>query len=110
MKTLWMALYAVCLALVASPARGQDPTLRYGGQIPPEADTIYQRGLAWLASTQAADGSWKDSNEGSGVNGICVMAFLASGEDPNYGRYAPTIRRALRAINRFTTGVEERDG
>ena len=26
------------------------------------------------------------------------MAFLASGDDPNYGRYAATIRRALRAI------------
>ena len=32
------------------------------------------------------------------MDGICVMAFLASGEDPNYGRYAPTIRRALRSI------------
>jgi len=26
------------------------------------------------------------------------MAFLASGEDPNFGRYASTVRRALRAI------------
>jgi hypothetical protein len=26
------------------------------------------------------------------------MAFLASGEDPNFGRYAPVIRRAVRAL------------
>ena len=26
------------------------------------------------------------------------MAFLASGEDPNFGRYAETIRRAIRSI------------
>ena len=26
------------------------------------------------------------------------MAFLASGEDPNYGRHSATIRRALRSI------------
>ena len=79
-------------------ARAQDPTLRFGGQIPAEVDPIYQRGLAYLASTQDADGSWKSGNSGCGVDGICVMAFLSSGEDPNYGRYAATIRRALRSI------------
>jgi len=26
------------------------------------------------------------------------MAFLASGDDPNYGKYAPNVRRAIRAI------------
>lgn len=83
---------------VAGVARAQDPTLRFGGRIPPEVDAIYQRGLGWLASTQGADGHWKGGNEGAGVDGICVMAFLASGEDPNYGRYAAPIRRALRAI------------
>ncbi len=79
-------------------ARAQDSTLRFGGQIPPEVDTIYERGLAWLATAQAPDGSWKGNYEGCGVTGICLMAFLASGEDPNYGHYAPTIRRAIRSI------------
>jgi hypothetical protein len=79
-------------------ARAQDSTLRFGGQIPPEVDTIYDRGLTWLAAAQAPDGSWKGGNEGPGVTGICLMAFLASGEDPNYGRYAVTIRRAIRSI------------
>ena len=87
-----------CGVAGALPGRGQDPALRYGGQIPPEVDTVYQRGLAWLANAQGLDGTWKGGNEGCGVDGICVMAFLASGEDPNYGRYAPTIRRAIRSI------------
>ena len=88
-----------CTAFVGvGSARAQDSTLRFGGQIPPEVDTIYQRGLTWLANTQGPDGHWKGGNEGAGVDGICVMAFLASGEDPNYGRYGATIRRALRAI------------
>ncbi len=76
----------------------QDPSLRYGGQIPPEVDAIYEHGLAWLVANQAEDGSWPGNNQGPAVTGICLMAFLASGEDPNYGRYAPTIRRAIRSI------------
>jgi hypothetical protein len=83
---------------VWSAVRAQDPSLRFGGQIPPEVDTIYDHGLAWLAAAQAPDGSWKGGNEGCGVTGICLMAFLASGEDPNYGRYAQTVRRAIRSI------------
>jgi hypothetical protein len=89
-----------CLA-IASCLRGafaQDPSLRFGGQIPPEVDSIYERGLTWLSDAQAPEGNWKGNNEGCGVDGICLMAFLASGEDPNYGRYAATIRRAIRSM------------
>lgn len=105
----WWVGIAVSGMLVSftRPAHGQDPTLRYGGQIPPEVDNVYQRGLAWLANAQGSDGTWKGGNEGCGVDGICLMAFLASGEDPNYGRYAPTIRRALRSI---ITHQEEKTG
>ncbi len=92
----------VLLLMLAMPwlssLRAQDPALRYGGQIPPEVDVMYERGLEWLAQKQDADGSWKDGQQGSGVNGICVMAFLASGEDPNFGRWAQPVRKALRNI------------
>ena len=102
MTRRWRQIAGVAAALActaaAPPCRAQDPTLRFGGQIPPEVDTVYQRGLEWLANAQDADGSWKNGNAGCGVDGICLMAFLASGEDPNYGRYAPTIRRAVRSI------------
>ena len=91
---------AVCLLLSAPCiAPAQDPTLRLGGQIPPEVDTIYERGLTWLTAAQSAEGGWPEANNnGPGVDGICLMAFLASGEDPNYGRHASPIRRAIRAI------------
>lgn len=94
----WGGCAAALLFLPVSLARAQDPTLRMGGQIPADVDTIYQRGLAWLASTQSEEGDWRDGNSGPGVDGLCVMAFLASGEDPNFGRYAGNIRRALRSI------------
>ena len=91
---------AITLALLcaARPASAQDPSLRFGGQIPPEVDTIYARGLAWLAAAQTPEGLWKGGNEGCGVDGICLMAFLAGGEDPNYGKYAAVIRRGVRSI------------
>ena len=91
----------------ALAASAQDPGLRFGGQIPPEVDTTYERALTWLAAEQNPDGGWKGNYEGSGVNGICLMAFLASGEDPNYGKHAATIRRALRGI---ITSQEEKTG
>jgi hypothetical protein len=77
----------------------QDPSLRFGGVIPQEVDTIYERGLAWLAANQRDEGDWAGSGQdGPGVTGICLMAFLASGEDPNFGRYAGNVRRAVRNI------------
>ena len=84
--------------VVVGNLQAQAPSLRYGGEVPPEVDTIYERGLSWLAQRQAPDGQWQDGHNGAGQNGLCLMAFLASGEDPNFGKYAPNIRRAIRAI------------
>ncbi|MEO8352183.1 MAG: squalene--hopene cyclase [Chthoniobacteraceae bacterium] len=88
---------ASLMSLLAT-ASAQDPSLRFGGEIPTEVDAIYERGLTWLAANQSEDGSWTGGQTGPGVDGICLMAFLASGEDPNFGRYASSIRRAIRAI------------
>ena len=93
-----MLALLVILSLFPGVLRAQSPALRFGGEIPPDVDRIYERGLAWLAQKQAPDGQWPDGNSGAGQTGICLMAFLASGEDPNYGRYAPNIRRAIRSL------------
>ena len=74
----------------------QDPTIRYGTGVPPAVRSISDRGLRYLASTQLQDGSWPGGQNGAGITSICVMAFMASGEDPDYGPYATNIRKALR--------------
>jgi hypothetical protein len=86
------------LAVSLGTGLAQLPQLRSGGEIPPEVDTIYEKGLTWLVQKQGPDGRWSDGYGGAGVDGLCVMAMLASGEDPNYGRYATNIRRAVVAM------------
>jgi hypothetical protein len=89
-----------CLALLVLGSAVLLPAaeLRFGAEVPHEVETIYERGLEWLASKQSEEGGWPGGNDGPGVDGICVMAFLASGQDPNFGRYARNIRRGVRAI------------
>jgi len=89
---------AACLCSVVSPSiHAQNPSIRLGSNIPSEVDTIYEKGLAFLAASQQKDGSWRGRSE-NGVTGLCLMAFLASGEDPNFGRYRQNVRRAVRAL------------
>ncbi len=71
------------------PRRGQDP-------IPAAVESIYTRGLRYLSSTQAENGSWTDGvGTEPGVVGLAVMAFLAHGEDPNHGPYAKNIKNGV---------------
>ena len=74
----------------------QDATIRYGTGVPPAVRSISDRSLQYLANTQLEDGSWPSGQNGAGITGICVMAFMASGEDPDFGPYATHIRKALR--------------
>ena len=80
---------------VASLGLAQSSSIRYGDEVPPEVDQIYAKGLESLIRTQSAEGYW-EGDRGAGVTGLCVLAMLASGEDPNFGRYATSVRRGLR--------------
>ena len=95
-----LSVLLVMLPTLVRPVSGQDPQLRFGARVPPEVEDIYSRGLAWLTDNQTDNGNWTGVRSGHGVGdtGICgmaVMAYLASGEDPNFGRYSENIRRAL---------------
>ncbi len=83
---------------ISSPVSAQDPQLRFGTDVPRDVEQIYERGLEWLAANQTKEGNWSGGDEGPGITGMCIMAFLASGEDPNFGPYSDNIRRAVRSI------------
>ena len=90
-----------CLAVLflAPPVGAQDLPGRTEEAIPAQAETVYERGLEYLAKNQNDKGAWNDSaGSEPGVVGLCVAAFLAHGEDPNNGPYAKTINRGIEFI------------
>ncbi len=106
MREWWEKRFGLCgvwgsaviaLGVGLAPGAVEAQSLRMGSEIPPEVDAIYERGLAFLARTQDSTGSWRGRRE-NGVTGLCLMAFLASGEDPNFGRYRRNVRLAVRSL------------
>nr|WP_202799990.1 squalene--hopene cyclase [Schlesneria paludicola] len=92
-------LVTSCLIALTSSALAQAPSARFGEVVPRDVREIYDRGLQYLISSQNEAGDWKNGGEhGPGVTGLCLMVFLASGEDPNYGLYSNNVRRAIRSI------------
>ena len=88
----------VLVMFSTAPAYAQEVALRYGTGVPAAVRIINDRGLRYLANAQMADGSWSGAGSGPGITGICVMALMASGEDPDFGPYATNIRKALQNI------------
>ncbi len=67
-------------------------------EITPQLHESVERGLAWLAANQAADGSFGSlSHYGPhvGITGLAGIAFLADGNTPGRGRYAVAVERSL---------------
>jgi hypothetical protein len=96
---LKLAALVLLIALATQPTCAQDSAIRYGRGVPSAVRLINERGLTYLAETQQEDGAWRGRiNNGSAITGICVMAFMASGADSDFGPYAENIRRALRRV------------
>jgi hypothetical protein len=90
---------AVLSALLSGGAQAQPPTTRGGEVVPRDVREMYDRGLQYLVTTQTPNGDWTGGvDQGPGGTGICLMAFLASGEDPNFGLYSNQVRKAVRNI------------
>jgi hypothetical protein len=92
--------FAVFVSGPGAEAMAQLPNERYGEVVPGDVREMYDRGLHYLATTQKEDGDWPNpgAEQGPGGVGLGLMAFLASGEDPNFGLYSNHVRRAVRNI------------
>src|SRR5215475_11841863 len=90
---------ALCLILCVTRFAGAQPlNARIGEAVPRDVRELYDKGLQYLVKTQTENGDWTGGQQGPGVTGLGLMAFLASGEDPNFGLYSNNVRRAVRSI------------
>ena len=69
-----------------------------GQSVARDVRDMYTRGLQYLMDTQGEDGVWSGGQQGAGVTGLCMMTFLASGEDPNFGKYSTVVRKSIRSM------------
>lgn len=98
---IFLSVLTVSFCGIDQSAWAQLPGQRYGEVVPRDVREMYERGLIFLAKSQGTDGEWQNtSHQGPGVTGMAIMAFLASGEDPNFGQYAGNIRSGLQSIIR----------
>ena len=94
----WLLAFGLVVSL-SKPASAQlSFMVHQGDAVPRDVREIYDRGVAYLVKSQAADGSWHDGQSGPGVTGMALMTLLASGEDPNFGKYSQSVRKAVKSI------------
>jgi len=89
---LVLGFVPLCAPAQSLPRREEDP-------IPPQVENIYTRGLRYLSASQQEDGAWAGVvGQEPGVVGLCIKAFLARGEDPNYGPYSKNIQASVNYV------------
>lgn len=95
---LRFVVMASCLPLGSQHSYAQLPNAMVGQAVARDVRDMYARGLQYLIHTQSDDGSWPCKQQGPGVTGLCLMTFLASGEDPNFGKYSTVVRKGVRNL------------
>ena len=88
---------SVFQALLVSHLLGQDLFEQSNDLLVREIDGTYRKGLGFLAVSQDERGCWSDSSYGSepGVVGMSILAFLARGDDPEFGPYRTHFKKAM---------------
>ena len=89
--------FAIPFLVITLVVNGQVLFEETNDQFVQQIENTYQKGVDILAKTQNDQGSWDDSTYGSnpGVVGMSILAFLARGDDPEFGTYRTSITKAL---------------
>ncbi len=70
-----------------------------GDEITPAQQRAVERGLAWLADHQNADGSFRGSaGKHSGVTALAAISMMENGNLPGRGKYGDNVAKALRFV------------
>jgi hypothetical protein len=97
----------ICLLLIASSAvaggettNSVAPSESLAAALTPaewtQVESCVDRALAWIASQQAADGSFPTKPIAQpAVTSLCVLAFLSRGHQPGIGPYGAQLNRAI---------------
>lgn len=106
MKTALTILCTISMAVgIAGPLLAQEIPVRPPG-ITPKAEAAIQKGLGFLAKTQAKDGSWR--NQGgygsypTAMTSLAGLALLGNGNSLTRGRHATSLRKAVEYILKST--------
>lgn len=99
-RFLPLMMLVLGISLSSSSATAQIPGEQFGEVVPRDVREMYDRGLGFLVATQQENGGWTGGHSGPGVEGMALMAMLASGEDPNFGKYSGNVKRVLRKLIR----------
>lgn len=99
----WLTVVAcslLCRWGIATPATAQGLAIRHGEPVPAQVEKMYRAGLEFLVTQQNNDGTWTSTQYGAGpgIDGLCCLAILAYGDDPNFGTFSEPLRKGLRAI------------
>ncbi|GAB5405106.1 MAG: terpene cyclase/mutase family protein [Aureliella sp.] len=95
------SLAAIILACAwFTPCSAQPTGITTGDVVPRDVREIYDAGLEYLIATQSEKGDWLEGQSGCGTTGLGLLALLASGEDPNFGKYSVPIRKAVQSLIR----------
>ena len=95
-------LACACVAAFASRVVAA-PSDAIPKDLNPEAMKAIEKGLAWLAKAQAADGSWAYQGAGTqggnpGITGLAGIAFMAGGSQPGRSQYGDQVERAVKYV------------
>jgi hypothetical protein len=90
------AILTCGLLLPAGRPRAEEVLPRH---ITPETLKAVRAGLDYLARTQAGDGAWHEGQGGQAypvaMTALAGTAFLANGNTPTRGRYAPQVEQTI---------------
>jgi hypothetical protein len=106
LRVLLPAILAAVFVGLPATAPAQAPDAGRGGLESEARDLLrveaaVDRGLEYLSTKQDASGAWQhgmSQQPNTGINALCLLAFMGRGHVPGRGPYKETVGRALDAM------------